>query len=149
MDFTIPAADFSIAKITSDHTRYYNADVKLEASIEEAGTGLNVTVTREIRMKHIPFHLRIDLPGVFRPGFPISGTVEMIDFYNKYDMEKVMICYNMIIDGYYQEIKPCSHNTFDGNRKIYFTIPPVSSEIQSIYVTVSKNFSCLKSNVCF
>lgn len=136
--------DFNISNTISNRRRYYNPNVKLEASITESGTELNVTITKTMRMDHDPYHLRIDFPHFYRPGFPTSGEVELVNINQRYDEEMITICYSMTTDRdmRFEEIVPCANYTFDVNNKVLFAIPPLGSQVRSIYVTV-----CL-SNMC-
>lgn len=138
--------DFNISKIISNRERYYDPDVRLDASITESGTELNVTVTKTMRMDHDPYHLRIDFPSLYRPGFPTFGEVELVNINQRYDEETITICYSMTTDRnmHFEEIEPCANYTFGDNNKVEFTIPPLSSEVRSIYVSVSINCTCQK-----
>lgn len=97
-----------------------------------------MTVTKEMRMERNSYNLRIDFPRYYRPGFPIPGELEMVDIRTQYDNEIMTVCYNMITERglRFSETELCSDFTADKANKVYFTIPPLSSDIRSIYVSV-------------
>lgn len=112
--------------------------MKLQATIIERGTDLNVTVIKEMRMTDDPYHIRINFPKFFRSNLPMYGELEVVDILEKVD-GRIRICYNIHTErNDFEEIMPCVDDvTFNENNKLYFTIPPLSPEVRSIYVTVS------------